>query len=161
MSSDIIFSPEDIAEIVAILEGTGYARLDIRTPRFRLTVARQNADTDLSGWTQEWSFQDETKIDREEKGGAVSDAPAEQTGIAAIRAPLPGTFYRAPQPGAPPFVEVESTVTPQTVVAIVETMKLMTPVHAGTTGTVTEILIENGTQIAGDAILMRVRSQAT
>lgn len=155
MSSDIIFSPEDIAEIVAVLEGTGYERLDIRTPRFRLTVAR--GDTG-AGWTQEWSFQNDAKDGADEKAPAVNVAAAvDEAGIAAVRAPLPGTFYRAPQPGAPPFVAVGSAVTPQTVVAIVETMKLMTPVHAGATGTVEEILIENGTQIAGDAVLMRVR----
>ena len=59
----------------------------------------------------------------------------------AVRAPLPGTFYRAPRPGAAPFVEVGSRVSADTVVGIVETMKLMNSVHAGVAGTVAEICV--------------------
>jgi acetyl-CoA carboxylase biotin carboxyl carrier protein len=62
----------------------------------------------------------------------------------AVAAPLPGTFYRAPQPGAAPFVEVGDAVGADTVVAIVETMKLMNSVHAGTAGRVARICAENG-----------------
>ena len=71
------------------------------------------------------------------------DSPA-PSGLAVVRAPLPGTFYRAPRPGADPFVQVGDAVTPGTVVAIVETMKLMNPVHAGTAGRVARITLENG-----------------
>ena len=61
-----------------------------------------------------------------------------------MRPPLLGTFYRAPQPGAPPFVEVGDQVDEETVVGIVETMKMMTPVHAGVRGTVVEFRLGNG-----------------
>lgn len=75
--------------------------------------------------------------------GPAADA-ADGSGLTAVRAPLPGTFYRAPRPGADPFVQVGDAVTPDTVVAIVETMKLMNPVHAGTAGRVARIALENG-----------------
>jgi acetyl-CoA carboxylase biotin carboxyl carrier protein len=65
-------------------------------------------------------------------------------GLAVVPAPLPGTFYRAPRPGADPFVQVGDAVAPDTVVAIVETMKLMNSVHAGTTGRVARICAGNG-----------------
>jgi acetyl-CoA carboxylase biotin carboxyl carrier protein len=65
-------------------------------------------------------------------------------GLSAVTTPLPGTFYRAPRPGADPFVQVGDAVAPDTVVAIVETMKLMNPVHAGTTGRVARIALDNG-----------------
>ena len=64
--------------------------------------------------------------------------------LAVVAAPLPGTFYRAPRPGADPFVQVGDAVVPDTVVAIVETMKLMNSVHAGTTGRVARICVDNG-----------------
>jgi len=64
--------------------------------------------------------------------------------LATVVAPLPGTFYRAPRPGADPFVQVGDAVTPDTVVAIVETMKLMNPVRAGMAGRVARIALENG-----------------
>jgi acetyl-CoA carboxylase biotin carboxyl carrier protein len=83
---------------------------------------------------------------------------AEAEGITAIRSPLPGTFYRAPQPGAAPFVEVGAAVTPDTVIAIIETMKLMTSVTAGCTGVIEEITAQNATLVEADAVLMRVKA---
>ena len=64
--------------------------------------------------------------------------------LAVVVAPLPGTFYRAPRPGAPPFVEEGDAVGADTVVAIIETMKLMNSVPAGTPGRVARICLENG-----------------
>ena len=84
-------------------------------------------------------------------GGAAPD------GLRAVRAPLPGTFYRAPMPGAPPFVDTGSSVEPETVVAIIETMKLMNSVCAGVRGTVAEILLADAQPAEQDAALMWIR----
>ena len=64
-----------------------------------------------------------------------------------VTAPLVGTFYRAPEPGAEPFVEVGSTVEADQTVGIVEAMKLMNPVKAGEPGTVAAIHAENGQMV--------------
>lgn len=61
-----------------------------------------------------------------------------------IHAPLVGTFYIAPSPESPPFVKVGDTVTEDTIVCIVEAMKVMNEVKAGVRGKVRKILIENG-----------------
>jgi acetyl-CoA carboxylase biotin carboxyl carrier protein len=82
----------------------------------------------------------------------------EAEGLVAVRAPLPGTFYRAPRPGSEPFVEVGSRVSEDTVVGIVETMKLMTSVPAGADGTVAEICLANAEPAAQGATLMRIRA---
>jgi len=98
----------------------------------------------------------------EEDGGAgAGDADGAEEGegeLVAVRAPLPGTFYRAPRPGAEPFVEVGSRVGADTVVAIVETMKLMNSVTAGADGTVAEICLANGEFTEHGATLMRIRA---
>jgi acetyl-CoA carboxylase biotin carboxyl carrier protein len=60
-----------------------------------------------------------------------------------LKAPMVGTFYRAPAPGAPPFVEVGSVVQPDDVVCIIEVMKLMNSIRAGQRGRVVEILAGN------------------
>ena len=88
-------------------------------------------------------------------GGTGADAGA---GLVAVRAPLPGTFYRAPRPGAAPFVEVGSQVRADTVVGIVETMKLMNSVTAGVDGTVAEICLGNAEFAAHGATLLRIRA---
>jgi acetyl-CoA carboxylase biotin carboxyl carrier protein len=149
-SPDLPLTPDDVAEIVAILDGGAYDRLDISTGRFRLRVRREG-----EGWTQEWDW----------GGGDPSPAvaidaaavPVEEDGDGlAIRAPLPGTFYRAPQPGAPPFVEPGDAVGPDTVIGIIETMKLMNPVLAGATGRIGVVLVDNAQAVDAQAVLMRI-----
>ena len=76
----------------------------------------------------------------------------------AVRAPLPGTFYRAPRPGAAPFAEVGSRVGADTVIGIVETMKLMNPVHAGVAGVVAEFCVGNAEFTAHGGTLLRIRA---
>jgi acetyl-CoA carboxylase biotin carboxyl carrier protein len=78
--------------------------------------------------------------------------------LVAVRAPLPGTFYRAPRPGAAPFVEVGSRVGADTVIGIVETMKLMNSVPAGVAGTVAEFCVANAEFAAHGATLLRIRA---
>ena len=150
MSADLPLTPEDVAEIVAILEGSAYERLEVSTSRFTLRVAR-----DDGGWSQEWEWSAPPA-----EAIAADAAPRAEVGegLIAIRPPLPGTFYRSPQPGAPPFVEIGDTVGPDTVVAIIETMKLMNPVHAGAAGTIEAILVDNASAVDGDALLMTIRS---
>lgn len=74
-----------------------------------------------------------------------------------VKAPSLGTFYRAPKPGAAPFVEVGSEVEPSTQLCLLEVMKLYTSVEAGAAGVVTEILVEDGTLVEHDQPLFVVR----
>jgi acetyl-CoA carboxylase biotin carboxyl carrier protein len=68
---------------------------------------------------------------------------------------LLGTFYRAPKPGAPPFVEVGASVEPDTIIGIIEVMKLMNTVRAGTRGRVREIRARDGNLVEyGEALLL-------
>lgn len=74
---------------------------------------------------------------------AAPAAPAEPSGHA-VKSPMVGTFYRAPSPGAKPFVDVGSTVTQGDTVCIIEAMKLMNEIEADKSGTVKAILVESG-----------------
>jgi len=91
-------------------------------------------------------------------GGAGEVGEGAKRELVPVRAPLPGTFYRAPRPGAAPFVEVGSPVSADTVVGIVETMKLMNSVPAGVGGTVAEICLGNAEFAAHGATLLRIRA---
>ena len=64
-------------------------------------------------------------------------------GLVLVRAPMVGTFYRSPEPGAPPFVEPGTRVEADTTVCIIEVMKLMNSIPAGCTGVVTHVLVES------------------
>lgn len=71
----------------------------------------------------------------------VRDVPDE--GKVYVRSPTVGTFYRAPGPGAAPFVEIGDVVNEDTIVCIIEVMKIMTFVKAGVKGRITEVLVSN------------------
>jgi len=91
-------------------------------------------------------------------GGSDVPSVSSGDGLVAVRAPLPGTFYRAPRPAAAPFVEVGSRVGADTVVGIVETMKLFNSVTAGAAGTVAEICLGNAEFADRGATLLRIRA---
>lgn len=169
---------EDVQEILRLLDASSFDELQLTTDRFKLTLRRSAK----GGWTQETQTTAEPVIasplppERVAKPGIVNaanaapnassaDAPATPPSQATpdlfeVRAPLIGTFYRAPKPGAAPFVEVGVRVSPDTVVGIVETMKLMNSVYAGAAGEVAEICAENGQLVEQGQVLMRLRTRA-
>ncbi|MFG2052738.1 acetyl-CoA carboxylase biotin carboxyl carrier protein [Micromonospora sp. NPDC048930] len=83
---------------------------------------------------------------------ALETAPT--TDRRAVRAPVVGTFYRSPEPGAAPFVAVGDVVRPGQVVGIVEAMKLMNEVTADQAGRVVEVLVEDGKPVEYDQPLI-------
>ena len=77
---------------------------------------------------------------------AASDieAKAAAEGLLPITAPLLGTFYVAPEPGAPPFVQVGTAITEDTTVGLIEVMKVFNSVRASVKGTVVQVVAQNG-----------------
>ena len=168
---------DDVADILALLDSLPYDELDLETPRFRLTLRRTAA-----GWTQSTQVLSapasvahgvggpqppsigvrgtHTSADGDGSGSAAGAQEGDEAEgeLVAVRAPLPGTFYRAPRPGAAPFVEVGSRVGADTVIGIVETMKLMNSVPAGVAGVVAEFCVANAEFAAQGAALLRIRA---
>jgi acetyl-CoA carboxylase biotin carboxyl carrier protein len=82
----------------------------------------------------------------------------EQDGLIPIKSPMLGTFYRAPKPDAPPFVEVGQHVTKEDVVCIVEVMKLFNMVRAGVQGRIAKICVENAQLVEYNQVLFLVEN---
>jgi acetyl-CoA carboxylase biotin carboxyl carrier protein len=77
------------------------------------------------------------------------------TGSVVIKSPMVGTFYRSPEPGAKPFVEVGQKVSPDTTVCIIEVMKLMNSISAGSAGRVTQVLANDAEPVdMGQALIV-------
>ncbi len=74
---------------------------------------------------------------------AVEESADEDEGIIQITSPIVGTFYRAPSPEKPPYVKEGDTVSPDTVVCIVEAMKLMNEIQAEVSGEIVKVYVEN------------------
>jgi acetyl-CoA carboxylase biotin carboxyl carrier protein len=84
-------------------------------------------------------------------------APGEGAQLKEIASPMVGTFYRSPSPDAPPFVDVGKTVNEETVVGIIEAMKVMNEIKAETSGVIAEVVAENGKPVQFGQVLFRVR----
>lgn len=156
---------EDVEEIVRLLDASYFNELHIKTKTFDLRLRRAQ-----SGWTQEMRTLtapqmaadiDNAKIPPPDEAGSGKPGADDLPGVVRVRAPMVGTFYRAPKPGAPPFVEIGSEVGEDTVVGIIETMKLMNPVSAGVAGTVVEICVSDGQLVEAQHTLMHLQQVQT
>jgi acetyl-CoA carboxylase biotin carboxyl carrier protein len=88
---------------------------------------------------------------------AAAAASAAGSGLVDIVSPMIGRFYSQPEPGAAPFVTPGSEVGPETTVGLVEAMKMFNAVHAGTTGTIAEVCVQDATIVEYGQVLFRVR----
>jgi acetyl-CoA carboxylase biotin carboxyl carrier protein len=155
----VTLTAKDVAEIARLLEESNFDELFLELDGLKLTLRRNGAAA--SGPPTGTDAEKPDAVSPPERAAAPAApapaAPAASDGqTQAVAAPLLGTFYRAPKPGAPPFVEVGSTVEEDTIVGIIEVMKLMNTVRAGTRGRVGEILVQDGALVEYGQTLMRV-----
>ncbi len=154
-------SDEDVREILRIIDESELAELQIETEGFSLYVRKGGVDAEASGPPRVRSApQRETA--RHSPGGSDASAPAppedpDGGDLVSIPAPMLGTFYRAEAPGKPPFVEVGTDVEPDTIVCIIEVMKMMNSVPAGVAGTIAEVTAENAELVEYGQPLFRVK----
>ena len=92
-----------------------------------------------------------------EPASAPPASTATRSDLLEVTAPMVGTFYRAPAPGEPSFVEVGSRINVGQTVCILEAMKLMNELESEVGGEVVEILVDNGTPVEFGQVLMRVK----
>jgi acetyl-CoA carboxylase biotin carboxyl carrier protein len=89
---------------------------------------------------------------------AAAAAPAqEEAGISYIKSPMVGTFYRAASPESKPFADVGTKAVENTVVCIIEAMKIMNEIQAEAKGTVLEVLVENGQPVEYGQRLFKIK----
>ena len=89
--------------------------------------------------------------------GAAPQLPAANNGDLEIKSPMIGTFYRAPSPEAGSYVEIGTEVTPETVVCIIEAMKVMNEIKAEAKGVITQTLVDNAKPVEFGQPLFKIR----
>ncbi len=176
----------DVAEIMRVIEQSTFDELTLELDGVKLTLRRaaaaggfvQNVTT-LSDRLNSAGAGAARSGEAAAHPGARRAVPAAQTAAPAakttgrardsappdasfsdITSPMLGTFYRAPKPGSAPFVEIGSVVDVDSVIAIIEVMKLMNTVRAGVRGVITEILPADETLVEFGEVLMRARNDA-
>jgi acetyl-CoA carboxylase biotin carboxyl carrier protein len=145
-------SDEDVREILRIIDESELAELQIETEGFSLHVVRGDHGASMESAPRPPAAPTVTS--------EPQPPPAKPAdGLVAVSAPMLGTFYRAEGPGKPPFVEVGSRVEPDTIICIIEVMKMMNSVPAGVSGTVAEVLPGNAELVEYGQPLVRVQVQ--
>jgi acetyl-CoA carboxylase biotin carboxyl carrier protein len=131
---------DDVREILRLIDESDVEELRVETEHLSLHVLRGDAKAS------------------EPEPGPTTAGRANADGLLTIEAPMLGTFYRAEAPAAEPFVDVGARVEPETVVGIIEVMKMMNSVHAGVAGTIVEVCAENAEPVEYGAALFRVEA---
>jgi len=155
---------QKINKLIKIMEDNGLAEIEIKHGDDKILLKRfhpqQPIVSDTSGIVLP------SGILRTNSSSVSADAaqnstaqvpPVAQEDLAQITSPLVGTFYVTPSPDAEPYVEVGSHVEPQTVVCIIEAMKVMNEIKAETSGTITEILVTNGQAVEYGQVIFKVK----
>jgi len=146
---------KDVAEIMRMLEESSFDSLSLEMNGVKLNLRRNSASR---------RSDDAAAIPSTAPAGPLQAKkkikPPSEPGLRDVLSPMLGIFYRAPKPGEAPFIEVGSNVEADTVIGIIEVMKLMNSVRAGVKGTVVEVLAENGAPVEYGDILLRVRPES-
>jgi acetyl-CoA carboxylase biotin carboxyl carrier protein len=152
----LTLTAKDVAEIMRLIEESSFDSLSLEIDGVKLSFERNSGRTAAKSPAPPAVASTEVP-EASARGKAKA---ASEPGLAEVSSPLLGIFYRVPRPGEPPFVDIGSRVDEDTVIGIVEVMKLMNSVRAGVKGKVVEILCENGALVEYGDVLVRVRSEA-
>jgi len=143
-------STKEIKEILEILEASGWDEATVTVGDVTVTVSKNGAGTLAAGPAPAQAAPRPSPPAAPpvlHAPGPPEGAPPSLNGGHTIESSTVGVFWRAPEPGAPPFVDVGTAVVAGQQLCIIEVMKLMTPVHADIAGTVSAIHVGNGDRV--------------
>jgi acetyl-CoA carboxylase biotin carboxyl carrier protein len=148
---------KDIEEIMALLEVSRFDRLSLEMEGVKLELVRSGAAARSPAAIAAPAPAPVTPTPAPAPPPTPAEPKTDRAGLLEVNSPLLGIFYQGPKPGEPAFVEVGSRVEAETIIGIVEVMKLMNSARAGVAGEVVEILAQNGELVEHGEVLMLVR----
>ena len=164
---------DELRELITLMRDNALAELELEREDFRVRLRRESAGPATPPLHFELASQPAAQHASASAPAPTSSpapapspaAPDTATTAAAdqdvhvITSPIVGTFYRSPSPSADPFVKIGSNVEPETVVCIIEAMKLMNEIQAETMGEVVKIYAENGQPVEYGEPLFGIKPQ--
>jgi acetyl-CoA carboxylase biotin carboxyl carrier protein len=159
---------DELRELIALLRENGLAELELENEGFRVRLRRESAVTE----SPQVATPNPAPAAAPEKpaaapapggpthpGTQATTAASQDQDLHIIPSPIVGTFYRSASPSADPFVKIGSSVEQDTVVCIIEAMKLMNEIQAETSGEVAKIYVENGQPVEYGQPLFGIKPQ--
>jgi acetyl-CoA carboxylase biotin carboxyl carrier protein len=149
----VSLTARDVAEIVRVLEQSSFDTLELDINGMQLRLRRGGAGATRVDTADRGATSEATSA----SAGRATAPSAGPSGTTPIPSPLLGIFYRAPKPGEPPFVQVGDRVRADSIIGIIEVMKLMNTVRAGHDGEVVEFSAANGELVEYGQPLLWIR----
>jgi len=162
--------PKDIESLVELFNQSDWQEMHLKTDELEIFLSNDPAATGPSQSAATTAATtavangeavNEPTVAASDAGPTTTAAKVTEVaeGMAAVSAPNLGTFYRAPKPGSPPYVEIGQKIDADTEVCLIEVMKLFTPVRAGVAGIVCEICIDDGQMVEFGELLVVIDPQ--
>jgi len=153
---------KQIKQIIELMKRSELTEFAVEEEGFKLKIRRGTNGLPLVSTSRGSAspfVQSETQPPQPAPGGASATpgTAKEEAGVGYIKSPMVGTFYRAASPESKPFADVGTKVVENTVVCIIEAMKIMNEIQAETKGSVLEVLVENGQPVEYGQRLFKVK----
>lgn len=152
-SSESVFEVSKVRELIELMKEYELNAIDLRQADQRISLRRGGEQQVV--YSAPAAPQAAAAAPTAPAAGAA-DVPVDDGNYAYIESPTIGTFYSKPKPGEPDFVKVGDTVTPDTVVCIVEAMKMFNEIPAGISGKIVEVLVSNEDPVDNNKPLFKV-----
>ncbi len=162
-ASNVPFNLSKLKELIELMEKHGVTEVSLKNGDEHWRLARGAREVFVPMGAPQMPMAAPAAVAAPAPVAASAPAPAAPaapaaSNLPAIKSPTVGTFYSSPSPEDPPFVQVGATVKPDTVVCIVEAMKVMNNITAEMSGTIVEVLVKNGESVEYGQPLFRVKS---
>ncbi len=149
---------KDIKAIIDLMRKNSVTEFELEKQDFKIRLKRG-----VNGGAAVVAYEDPPSMTIMQPPAAIAvpptpvQPPAPASNELEIKSPMIGTFYRAPSPESAPYVEVGTEVSPETVVCIIEAMKVMNEIKAEARGVITQVLIENAKPVEFGQALFKIR----
>ena len=145
---------KDIKELIALMKKNDLSVFKMEKEGFKITLKKENDQPPTVAY-QSIEVPAAPRAGAPAAPAAVEEAP--KSALREIVSPMVGTFYAAASPESPAFVEIGQQVTPDTVICIIEAMKVMNEIKAEASGTIAEVLIESGKPVQFGQALFKLK----
>ena len=143
-----------IKQVVEMMKRSEISEFEIEEKDFKLRLSRKNGETQIIHAAAPLAAAPAPIA----AAPAAAAAPVEEKGISMVKSPMVGTFYSAASPESPVFAKIGTTVGADSIVCIIEAMKVMNEIQSELSGTITEVLIENGEAVEYGQPLFKVKT---
>jgi acetyl-CoA carboxylase biotin carboxyl carrier protein len=147
-----------IKQVVDLMKRSELSEFELEEEGFKLRLSRQTGETQIIQAAPYAAPMAAAPAAAPSAAALAPAAPVEEVGISVVKSPMVGTFYSSASPESPAFVKVGGKIGSDTIVCIIEAMKVMNEIQAEISGTVTEILVEDGDAVEYGQPLFKVKT---